>query len=106
MCHGRLGRSLGALVLLLAPGTARAETLHVKIAQVAYSPTQISAHVGDTVEWNNNDIVAHTATARNGAWDVTIAPNGKASVVLKSAGTIEYYCRFHPNMTGQITVAE
>ena len=106
MRHGRLGRSLGALVLLLATGTARAETLHVKIAQVAYSPTQLSAHVGDTVEWDNSDIVAHTATARNGAWDVTIAPNGKASVVLKSVGTIEYYCRFHPNMTGRITVAE
>ena len=101
MRHGRLGRSLGALVLLLATGTARAETLHVKIAQVAYSPTQISA-----VEWDNSDIVAHTATARNGAWDVTITPNGKASVVLKSVGTIEYYCRFHPNMTGRITVAE
>jgi plastocyanin len=106
MRHGKLGRSFGALVLLMATGTARAETLHVKIAQVAYSPTQISAHVGDTIEWDNSDIVAHTATARNGAWDLIIAPNGKASVVLKSVDTIEYYCRFHPNMTGRITVAE
>jgi len=87
-------------------GTARAETIHVRIAQVAYSSAQISAHVGDTVEWDNSDIVAHTATARNGAWDVTIAPNNKTSVVLGSPGTIEYYCGFHPNMTGQITVNE
>jgi plastocyanin len=26
--------------------------------------------------------------------------------VLKSAGTLDYYCKFHPNMVGKITVAE
>jgi plastocyanin len=31
------------------------------------APQQISAHVGDTVEWVNADIVAHTATARRRA---------------------------------------
>jgi len=83
---------------------ARAETIHVTMEQIAYSPAQASAHVGDTIEWDNKDIVVHTATARNGAWDVQIAPNGKNSIVLKSPGTVDYYCRFHPNMIGQITV--
>jgi len=106
MSLGRPNRSFGALLLLVMTGAARAETIHVKIDQVAYSPVQISAHVGDTVEWDNNDIVAHTATARNGTWDVMIAPNSKGIIVLKSAGTIPYYCRFHPNMIGQITVTK
>jgi plastocyanin len=48
--------------------------------------------------------VAHTATARDGAWDVMIAPSAIASVVLKAGGTVDYYCRFHPNMIGQITI--
>lgn len=102
-------RNIGALAALaffglVAAGPVRADVIHVTMEQVAYMPAQISAFVGDTVEWDNEDIVAHTATARDGAWDVMIAPNGKNSVVLKSAGTIQYYCRLHPNMVGEITV--
>lgn len=106
MPRGTLSRSLGACLLFAMAGTAHAETIHVKIDQIAYAPAQISAHVGDTVEWDNNDIVVHTATARNGAWDVTIAANSKGSIVLKSAGTVQYYCRFHPNMIGQIAASD
>jgi plastocyanin len=87
-------------------GAARAETIEIKMANIGYAPAEISAHVGDTVEWVNNDIVAHTATARNNAWDVMIPPNKKKSVVLKTAGTIDYYCKFHPTMKGRITVAQ
>jgi plastocyanin len=32
--------------------------------------------------------------------------NGSGRVVLKKAGEVAYYCRFHPNMTANITVAE
>ncbi len=103
---GPPSRVFGALLLVLAAGTAHAEVIEVKIDRIAYTPVQISAHVGDTIEWVNADIVAHTATARDKAWDVMIMPNAKKSVVLKTAGTIAYYCKFHPNMTGQITVAE
>ena len=56
-----------------------------------------SAKVGDTIEWINKDIFAHTATARNGDWDVTMPPKKTVTLVLKKAGTIDYYCRFHPN---------
>ena len=95
-----------ALLLVLALRSANAAVIEIKMAQVAFAPTQVSAHVGDTVEWTNEDIVAHTATARNGAWDLMIGPNSKGTVTLKSAGTIEYYCRLHPNMVGYITVSE
>jgi plastocyanin len=60
--------------------------------------------VGDTVEWSNADIVVHTATDRGNGFDVMIKPEGKASTTLKKAGKISYYCRYHPNMTGVITV--
>ena len=103
-----MGRHLGLLsvaVLAVANGTAGAEVIQIEMKQITYAPAQVAAHVGDTIEWVNNDIVAHTATARNGAWDVMINPNAKASVVLKSSGTIDYYCRVHPNMVGSITVS-
>jgi len=95
-----------ALLLELALRSADAAVIQIKMAQVAYAPEQVSAHVGDTIEWTNDDIVAHTATARNGAWDVMLQPKGKGSVTLKSPGTIEYYCRLHPNMVASITVSQ
>lgn len=95
-----------ALLLVLALSSADAAVIQIKMADVAYAPAQVSAHVGDTIEWTNDDIVTHTATARNGGWDVMIEPKGKGSITLKSSGTIEYYCRLHPNMVGSITVSE
>ena len=47
-----------------------------------------------------------TATAPNGTWDVVIQPNMSGSVVLKADGNVDYYCRFHPNMIGQITIVK
>jgi plastocyanin len=102
----RPAAGLGALLLASAAGVARGETIEVKIDKLAFAPAQVSAHVGDTVEWINADFITHTATARNGAWDVTIPPHASKSVVLKTDGTLDYYCRFHPNMTGRISVAK
>jgi plastocyanin len=98
---------LGALLLVLAAGSARAETIRIKIDKLAFvAPAEITAHVGDTIEWANADFVAHTATARNGAFDVMIPANGRGSTVVKAAGTVEYYCKFHPNMVGKIVVGK
>jgi plastocyanin len=69
------------------------------------SPAEASAKVGDTIEWINKDIFAHTATARNGDWDVTMPPKKTVTSVLNKAGTVEYYCRFHPNMKATLVVA-
>jgi len=106
MRRGTTGRILGALILALTAGSARAEVIQIKMEKLAYAPQQVSPHVGDTIEWVNADFVAHTATARNGAWDVMIPPKATKSVVLKADGTVDYYCKFHPNMTGQVLVAK
>ena len=101
------GRHLFLFITLisgLSAVPARAETIQVTIDKLVYSPAEIKAKVDDTIEWINKDIVAHTATVR-GDWDVTIAANSSASLVLKKAGTVDYYCRFHPNMKGRITIA-
>ena len=100
------GKTVGALLLVLVTESARAENIQVKIEKLAFMPSQVTAHVGDTIEWVNADFVAYTATAPDGGWDVMIAPSATASVVLKADGTVDYYCRFHPNMTGQITIVK
>jgi plastocyanin len=100
------GVILGALLLVFAARAARAEVVEVRIDKLAFSPAQISAHVGDTVEWVNADFVAHTATARNGAWDVIIPAHSGDSIVIEADGMVDYYCKYHPNMTGRISVAK
>ena len=38
------------------------------------------------------------------SFDKVIAGSGTASITFNNAGTIGYHCKFHPNMTGTITV--
>ncbi len=103
----RPGRNLLAFIaIMLGVGLvpAHADTIQVVIDKLVFSPAEINARVGDTIEWVNKDILAHTATVR-GDWDVMIAVSKSASIVLRNVGTVEYYCRFHPNMKGRIIVA-
>jgi plastocyanin len=97
---------LGALILVAMASMARAATIQVKLEKLGFLPAEITAHVGDTIEWVNSDFVAHTATARDGSWDVLIPVNAKKTVVLKTEGTVDYYCKFHPNMTGKILISK
>ena len=90
---------------LLAAAAVRAETIRIELKDLAFSPAQVSAHVGDIIEWVNNDYLDHTATARDAQWDVALPSSATRKTVLKRPGQIDYYCRFHPNMTGRITVA-
>lgn len=91
-----------ALAVLATP--VKAETIQVTIDKLVFSPASIEAKVGDTILWVNKDAFAHTATVKGG-WEVMIPPRKSASLTLKAAGTVDYFCRFHPNMTGQIAVA-
>lgn len=102
-----LRRTLTALALVLtgmSAVSAQAETIQIVMDKLVYIPLETSAKVGDTIEWINKDILVHTATATNGDWNVTIAPKKTERLILKKAGTIEYFCKFHPNMKGRIAV--
>ena len=106
----RAEKAIAALVAVLTgalfTAPAFAETITVGMGNVAYTPAKISARVGDTIVWINNDIFAHTATARDKSWDVNIPPKQTGTYSVTKAGSIEYYCRYHPNMVGRIEVAE
>jgi plastocyanin len=84
--------------------SARAETIQISMTNLEIAPAEVTAKVGDTIEWVNNDVFAHTATARNGDWDVMLLPKKNGTLALKKAGKVEYYCRFHPNMKATLTV--
>ena len=104
----RPGRHLpvrAALLFGMIAVPAHAATIQITIDNLVFAPAEVSAKVGDTIEWINKDVFAHTATARNGDFDVTTPPKKTVSSILKKAGSIEYYCRFHPNMKAVLTIA-
>jgi plastocyanin len=98
------------LGLILAPSglasvSAHAATIQIVMDKLVFSPVETQAKVGDTIEWVNRDILAHTATATAGDdWNVIIAPNKTEKLVLQKAGTVDYYCKYHPNMKGRLNV--
>lgn len=103
MLPGRVFAGFVVVALGMTSVPGHAETIEVTIGGLIFSPAEITAKIGDTVVWMNKDIVAHTASVRGG-FDVMIEPDKSASVVLTKAGIVDYYCRFHPNMTGRIIV--
>jgi plastocyanin len=103
MWSGRLVLLALAFGLMAVP--AHAETIQIVIESLVFAPAEVSAKVGDTIEWVNKDVFAHTATARNGDFDVNQPPKKTVTSVLNKAGTVEYYCRFHPNMKGVLKIA-
>ena len=94
-----------AVLALGMPVPAHAATIQITMDNLVISPAEATAKVGDTIELVNKDIFVHTATARNGDFDVTMPPKKTVTYVLKKAGTVEYYCRFHPNMKATLNVA-
>lgn len=94
--------SLGAAS---APSAGAAQHI-VIIKQMHFDPTQLTVNAGDTVEWKNEDIFAHTVTADDGSFNSgLIAPGSSWSTVIQGQGTIGYHCTPHPNMTAKLIVS-
>lgn len=103
----------GALAGLVAlagciAGAARAApaTHVVTITRMAFASPPGPLAVGDEIVWRNEDLFRHTATARDGSFDLDLPPGEEARLTLASAGQIEVFCRFHPGMTLGLTVTD
>jgi plastocyanin len=92
-----------ALLAMRVPARAHDGTVHVTIDGLAFQPAEIDVRAGQTIEWINKDPFAHTATVRGG-WEVMIPPGEVATRVAQAGDTVDYYCRFHPNMKARITI--
>jgi plastocyanin len=94
-------------MMIAAPASAvpPSRAVTITIAGMSYQPAELTVRAGDTIEWINKDVVDHTATEKKSLlWNVSIAPGKRAKVVMKKVGTFDYFCRYHPNMTGRIVV--
>lgn len=78
----------------------------VTIETVKYSPETIQISEGETVVWVNNDLTPHTVTSQSGGElnSGSIEPGASWRHTFGQAGTFPYYCTFHTEMKGAITV--
>ena len=75
-------------------------------AATAYSPNEIRIEVGQSLTWTNDDEVAHTVTADEGAFDSGfLDPGASFTFTFDEAGTYTYFCKPHPWMKGAVVVA-
>jgi plastocyanin len=89
------------------PTAAGGKTVHVVMRDILFVPDKVTARVGQTVRWTNEDDVAHTVKAEKGAKFASKGPLSKGDtyeVKLSNPGTIGYVCTIHPNQHGTITV--
>lgn len=77
---------------------------HVMMNNMKFSPATIEIKHGESVEWTNEDITPHTATALP-YFDSGSLASGKSWVhTFTAAGSFPYGCTFHPDMKGVVIV--
>ena len=98
-----LGPLFGATLAFRA--VASQATTEVKIADLAFSPLELTVPVGTTVTWVNKDDLPHSVVDKSKAFRSKVFDtNGSFSFTFANAGTYDYICGLHPQMTGKIIV--
>lgn len=78
-------------------------TANVSMYQTSFTPGNVTIKVGGSVTWKNDDGIDHTATG--GGFDTgTVTGGQQRSQSFATAGTYNYHCSFHSNMTGTVNV--
>lgn len=83
------------------------KTHEVLISSFEYEPMHLQVKVGDTIQWTNQDLAPHTATADEFGWDTDSLAHGESGqvIVTKDMET-SYFCVFHPHMKGTLEILE
>ena len=97
--------ALASLAALLpaTPAAAAPRTYTVVMDKMKFGPVP-QVKVGDSILWVNRDILKHSATARDGSFNIDLPAGAKARMVVRKAGAIAFYCRYHPGMRGILSV--
>ncbi len=83
------------------------EAVRTVIRSMTYPRKRIEIAVGTTIEWTNQDPLAHTVTADDGSFDSgLIQPGDKWRYTFTAPGTFDFYCTPHPFMKGVVVVKE
>ncbi|HEY3949214.1 cupredoxin domain-containing protein [Phenylobacterium sp.] len=78
----------------------------ITLDNMKFGPAPAHVKVGDTIEWDNNDIFLHSATARDTSFNVELKPKARMRMTFIRPGVFPFYCRYHPGMTGTLVVSK
>lgn len=95
-----------ALVFAAAAPAPAPKTHTIVIDKMKFGPIPAGVRVGDTILWVNRDLFKHTATAHDGSFNVDLVRGASGRTVLRKAGTIPFYCIYHPGMKASLIVAK
>jgi plastocyanin len=88
-----------------ARAEARADTVVVRMRQLAYEPARIEVRAGAVVVWINDAPLPHTVTADDSTFDSgVIDVDRRWTRRFDRAGTYPYHCTPHPFMKGVVVV--
>ncbi|NUP18512.1 MAG: cupredoxin family copper-binding protein [Streptomyces sp.] len=90
-----------------AAAQAKAADYTIKITNYKFAQPKLTVKVGQTVKWINEDSAPHTVTTTSGPAKFdsgTLNKGDSWSYTFTKAGTYQYYCAVHPDMTASITV--
>jgi len=77
----------------------------VTISNFAFTPTETTISVGDTVTFKNGDDTIHSVLADDNSFHSQALDTGdEFSFKFVKAGVFSYHCGLHPFMQGKITV--
>ena len=97
-----------SLPLLVAGSGADAATeprVHtIAMASMRFGAVPAGIKAGDVILWVNRDLVPHTATARDGSFDVVLAAHQSRRMRVTRAGSFAVYCRYHPGMRTALAI--
>jgi plastocyanin len=97
--------ALAVLLLPTPPATAAPRTHTIVIEAMKFGPMPAGVKPGDRIVWINRDLFRHTATAKDGSFNLDLMPGKQAATVVKRVGAIPVFCRYHPGMRTMLKVS-
>ena len=88
------------------PVQSAAAVVTVQVVDMSFTPSKVTARLGDTVTWQFQDVTVHTTTSDQGFWDSGSKSAGQSfSHQFVSAGAFAYHCEIHGHaMRGTVKV--
>ena len=79
----------------------------IKIDNFTFAPQRLIVRAGTTVIWRNRDDIPHAVASSSRLFkSKALDTDDTYAFTLTTAGTYEYFCSLHPQMTGTIVVED
>jgi len=106
-----LGAAVAAVVSIsLQAGraaTADPAPANIQIDNFTFAPQRLIVRAGTTVIWRNRDDIPHAIASSSRLFkSKALDTDDTFAFALTAAGTYEYFCSLHPQMTGAIVVED